>query len=42
MIPTNTVEEVARDKIVAELLDRVCERGYLRIGICATPSPAIA
>lgn len=32
MTPTNTVEEVARDKIVAELLDRVCERGYLRIG----------
>jgi hypothetical protein len=26
------VEEVARDKLVAELLDRVCERGYLRIG----------
>jgi hypothetical protein len=30
--PTNTVEEVARDKLVAELLDRICERGYLRIG----------
>jgi len=30
--PTNRVEEVARDKLVAELLDRVCERGYLRIG----------
>lgn len=30
--PRNTVEEVARDKIVAELLDRVCERGYLRLG----------
>ena len=27
-----TVEEVARDKLVAELLDRVCDRGYLRIG----------
>jgi hypothetical protein len=32
LTPTNTVEEVARDKIVAELLDRICERGYLRIG----------
>lgn len=32
LIPTTRVEEVARDKIVAELLDRVCERGYLRIG----------
>ena len=32
LTPTSTVEEVARDKIVAELLDRVCERGYLRIG----------
>jgi len=32
LVPTNTVEEVARDKIVAELLDRICERGYLRIG----------
>jgi len=29
---TDTVEEVARDKVVAELLDRVCDRGYLRIG----------
>jgi hypothetical protein len=32
LTPTNRVEEVARDKLVAELLDRVCERGYLRIG----------
>lgn len=32
LVPDNTVEEVARDKIVAELLDRVCDRGYLRIG----------
>ena len=32
LVPTNTVEEVARDKLVAELLDRVCDRGYLRIG----------
>jgi hypothetical protein len=30
--PANRVEEVARDKAVAELLDRVCERGYLRFG----------
>lgn len=30
--PTNRVEEVAREKLVEELLDRVCERGYLRIG----------
>lgn len=30
--PTNRVEEVAFDKLVAELLDRVCERGYLRFG----------
>lgn len=30
--PSNRVEEVARDKVVAELLDRVCERGFLRIG----------
>jgi hypothetical protein len=32
LTPANTVEEVARDKLVAELLDRVCDRGYLRIG----------
>jgi hypothetical protein len=32
LVPTNRVEEVARDKLVAELLDRVCERGFLRIG----------
>ena len=32
LVPANRVEEVARDKLVAELLDRVCERGYLRIG----------
>ncbi|MBA4189174.1 MAG: hypothetical protein C0467_14345 [Planctomycetaceae bacterium] len=31
-IATNTVEEVARDKLIAELIDRVCSRGYLRIG----------
>jgi hypothetical protein len=32
LVPTNRVEEVARDKLVAELLDRICERGYLRLG----------
>jgi hypothetical protein len=32
LTPTNTVEMVARDKVVAELLDRICERGYLRLG----------
>ena len=31
-LPSNRVETVARDKIVAELLDRICERGYLRFG----------
>ena len=30
--PANCIEEVAKDKIVAELLDRICERGYLRCG----------
>jgi hypothetical protein len=32
VVPTCVVEEVARQKLVAELLDRVCDRGYLRIG----------
>jgi hypothetical protein len=32
LTPLSAVEDVARDKLVAELLDRVCERGYLRIG----------
>jgi hypothetical protein len=30
--PANRIEEVARDKVVGELLDRICERGYLRFG----------
>jgi hypothetical protein len=30
--PKTTVEEVGREKLVAELIDRVCERGYLRLG----------
>jgi hypothetical protein len=30
--PQTTVETVGRDKLVAELLDRICERGYLRLG----------
>lgn len=32
LVPADRAEEVARDKLVAELLDRVCERGYLRVG----------
>lgn len=32
LVPANRVEEVARDKTVAELLDRVCDRGFLRFG----------
>lgn len=32
LVPANRVEEVARDKMVEELLDRICESGYLRIG----------
>lgn len=30
--PTNLLEEIAREKLIAELLDRVCERGFLRLG----------
>jgi hypothetical protein len=32
LVPASQVEWVARDKLVAELLDRVCDRGYLRFG----------
>ncbi len=32
LVPANRAEEVARDKLVAELLDRICANGYLRIG----------
>ena len=32
LTPASAVEEVACDKLIAELLDRICERGYLRIG----------
>jgi hypothetical protein len=32
LVPACRAEVVARDKLVAELLDRVCEGGYLRIG----------
>ncbi|MBY0458395.1 MAG: hypothetical protein K2V38_13730, partial [Gemmataceae bacterium] len=32
LTPANRVEEVARDKLVAELLDRLCARGFLRLG----------
>src|SRR5205085_7867860 len=31
LTPGNLPERVAREKVIAELLDRVCERGYLRI-----------
>jgi hypothetical protein len=31
LIPRTTVEVVGRDKLVAELLDRVCERGFFRM-----------
>lgn len=30
--PANLPERVARDKVVAELLDRVCDRGFIRLG----------
>ncbi|MCZ2341759.1 MAG: hypothetical protein LC104_08175 [Bacteroidales bacterium] len=30
--PHNLLEEIARDKLIAELLDRICERGFLRLG----------
>ena len=30
--PTTRVEVIARDKLVAEMLDRVCDKGHLRIG----------
>ena len=30
--PANAVEAVAREKLVAELLDRACVRGFLRLG----------
>jgi len=32
LAPATRVEEVARNKLVAELLDRICDRGYLRFG----------
>lgn len=31
-MPNSCVETVARDKVVAELLDRICDRGIVRIG----------
>jgi hypothetical protein len=31
-IPANTVERIARDAAVAELLDKICDRGFLRFG----------
>jgi hypothetical protein len=32
IVPQNTVEEVARDRIVEELLDVACEKGVIRLG----------
>ncbi len=32
LVPADTVGDIAGKKLVAELLDRVCDRGYLRIG----------
>jgi len=31
-VPVNRVESIAREKIIAELLDRLTERGFLRFG----------
>lgn len=31
LITTNRLEEIARDKVIDELLDRICSRGYLRL-----------
>lgn len=31
LVPGNLPERVARDKLVGELLDRVCDRGFLRL-----------
>jgi hypothetical protein len=31
-VPANTVERIAQDAAVAELLDKVCQRGFLRFG----------
>jgi hypothetical protein len=32
LVPENHVEELARDRLIEELLDRVVERGYLNMG----------
>jgi hypothetical protein len=32
LAPANVPERIAQDKVVAELLDRVCDRGFLRFG----------
>ena len=32
MTPSNRLEEVAREKLIAELLDTICLRGFLRFG----------
>ncbi|MFO0938169.1 MAG: hypothetical protein U0798_16820 [Gemmataceae bacterium] len=31
-VPTNTVERIARDAVVSELLDKICDRGFIRFG----------
>lgn len=32
LVPRNVAERLSRDRLVAELLDRACDRGFLRIG----------
>ena len=32
IVPRSAVETVARNKVVAEILDRICERGHIRLG----------
>jgi hypothetical protein len=32
LVPADLPERVARDKLVAELLDHICDHGYLRLG----------
>lgn len=31
LVPANLPERIARDKVIAELIDRICNQGYLRI-----------
>src|SRR5262249_54190817 len=32
LVPANAAEKISRNKLVEELLDRVCERGFIRMG----------